>query len=330
MKRRFLFLLFLSGCGVIPEGSLQDLTTFQPQVLSVTPPHQSRQEAVTEVVVQFSQPINPSSVTPDSLKIGDAAEKKWVPGRYRFEDENKKVIFIPEEALPKGECLLRVTTKVVSEEFFPFNQTPGEGPSDFVSRFFVGEGESDFSGNSDGVPSEGTHQRPAVLMLNELFYDAVGKDTEGDLFIELKGTPEAEIGGHQILFLRGDDGEILSSLVIPDGMRIPSDGLFVIADSVTGASGQTHVLNADWVKNFDPPNGPDCLQLLDEKGVLLDALGYGTPLALLGENNLACYETLPSPDVDSGSSLSRLPDREDSDNNLDDWEILEEPTPGEE
>lgn len=326
----FIFLLFLSGCGTIPEGSLQDLTVFQPQVLSVTPVPQSRQGVVSEVVVVFSQPIDPSSVTPDSLRVSDAAEKKGVRGQYRFEDQNKKVIFIPEEALPKGECLLRVTTKVMSEEFFPLNQTPGEGPSDFVSRFFIGEEDENNSGNSNVGVSEAGRQRPTVLVLNEVFYDADGKDTEGDLFIELKGSPEADLSRYQILFLRGDDGEVLSNLVIPDGMRIPSDGLFVIADAVTGAPEQTHVLNADWVKNFDPPNGPDCLQLLDEKGNLLDALGYGTPLALLGENNLVCYETITAPDVASGESLSRLPDHQDSDNNLEDWEILEEPTPGEE
>lgn len=325
-----LFVFLCNACGGLSEVPFQDLTSLQPQVVQVTPEDQSRHRAIDYIEITFSKAIDPLSVNEESIKVSDSAGKKNIVGRFEFLEENHIVRFISATPFPAGEALLKVTPQIYSTDFLPLNQKPGESPVGYEARFFVEGMESSGASPEHFLATPAKSEPPISLVLNEVFYDAVGKDTEGDLFVELKGDPFADIGGYQILFVRGDDGEILSSVVIPLGMSIPEDGYFVIADAVTGSSAQTHVFNADWVKNFDPPNGPDCIQLLNKEGGLLDALGYGTPLALLGENNLFCYETESAPDAISGESLSRLPDQQDSDNNAEDWEVLKQPTPGEE
>jgi len=148
----------------------------------------------------------------------------------------------------------------------------------------------------------------------------VGSDAEGNLFIELLGEPERSIADYQMIMVSGDDGRIVDTIKIPKEMQTNQEGFFVIADAVTGQPGTTKVLGADWVTNFDPPNGPDCIQLLNPEGELVDVVGYGSPLVLRAENNLFCYQGAPVPDAPSGQSLSR--------DDFQNWVINAGPSPG--
>ena len=104
-------------------------------------------------------------------------------------------------------------------------------------------------------------------------------------------------------------------------------GLYLIADAMTGSPGVSRVVGADFVDNFDPQNGPDCIQLIDHEGRLVDALGYGEPLVGTAENGLACYEGSPAADAASGESLSRSGGL-DTDLNSADFTTCDVPTPG--
>ena len=117
------------------------------------------------------------------------------------------------------------------------------------------------------------------------------------------------------------------TIEIPEGSRLRDDGLFVIADARTGSSDQTNVPDADMIDNFDPQNGPDCMQLFDAKGELLDAVGYGAPLIDIAENGSPCYEGSSAEDVGSDWSLSRF-EENDSDDNAVDFLPTSPPTPG--
>ncbi len=166
------------------------------------------------------------------------------------------------------------------------------------------------------------------VVLNEIYYDAVGSDTNGVLFVELYGTPDASLAGDKINFVNGDDGKIYDTILLPTGSSLRSDGFYVIADAYDGSSTQTSVTGADFVDSFDPQNGPDAVQLLDSGGKLLDAVAYGSVAVFTAENGLPDLEGVPAVDVANGHSLERKTPGVDTGNNSDDFVERAVPTPG--
>ncbi len=132
--------------------------------------------------------------------------------------------------------------------------------------------------NSEETATTEPEETPTVtgtVVINELYYDAPGSDTDGVLFVELYGTPQLALSGYQVLFINGDNGGVTDVLALPDGSQIAADGFFVIADGRTGALDTTQVSAYDWIDNFDPQNGPDGILLLDPVGSVADSLVYG-------------------------------------------------------
>jgi hypothetical protein len=186
--------------------------------------------------------------------------------------------------------------------------------------------ESGESAAEEAVPEE--EEIVGTVVLNEIFYDAVGSDTDGLLFVELYGTPGLLIAGCRISFVDGGDGSIDDSIVLPEGARIPEDGFYVVADARTGSPDLSQVPDADLIDNFDPQNGPDGIQLTDAEGFLLDAVGYGDGVVADAENGLAAFEAEVAADAVNGHSLERKEPGADTGNNFDDFEERESPTPG--
>lgn len=340
----YILLLGLIGCGSGTPLPFASLAGRQPTVLEVLPADGTLNYENGNVEVLLSEPIDPASLSSQSFFltplpdgegvrediVADVRKKVLKPmeGEYEIIEDGRRLRFLPRSDYPEGIQLgVFVTSDLFSVDRVPFSQTPGEGATPFFSSFYTaGErGETLSEGDVSSGPSV---PPPSFLRLNEVFYDAEGGDGEGNLFVELLGEADRNLGGYQIYFIRGSDGNIMQTLVIPDGLQTDPDGFFVVADAVTGNPGMTHVIGADWVKNFDPPNGPDCVQLLDPAGNLVDALGYGAPLVLRAENNRLCFETLSAPDAPAGFSLSRRAEEEDTDNNADDWKINFQPSPG--
>ena len=201
----------------------------------------------------------------------------------------------------------------------------------------VQESESTESSGSGGTTGSGTGgeasepepvERPLGLVLNEIYYDAPAGDTDGELFVELYGSPpETNIGDYQVRFVNGADGSITETIAMPNDAEINELGYFVIADGRTGALDTTQVEYYDMIDNFDPQNGPDGVQLLDENGTLLDSLVYGTGAVTQSEDGLPLGEGDPAEDV-SGTTLSRWPGGLDTDDNAVDFIKTVEPTPG--
>lgn len=156
----------------------------------------------------------------------------------------------------------------------------------------------------------------ADLIISEVLYDASGGDS-GQTFVELFGTPGMSLDGLTLVGINGNGGG--SYLTVNLSGQIPLDGVFVVAD---GTSGVTGISNADLVTDVDFQNGPDSIQLLQGTTVL-DALGYGdfTGAVFAGEGNAA-------PDAGPGQSLARLNAVLDTDDNLVDFSLLSDPTPG--
>jgi len=166
------------------------------------------------------------------------------------------------------------------------------------------------------------------VVLNEIYYDAVGSDTDGVLFVELFGTSGMEIGGYKVAFVDGADGSVDDTVVLPTDAHLRADGFYVIADSKNGSTSETGVSGADFVDNFDPANGPDTVQFLDVNGDLMDAVGYGGGVVPVADNGLATFEGSPSIDVLNGHSLERKQPGWDTGDNAADFEDVQTPTPG--
>ncbi len=181
-------------------------------------------------------------------------------------------------------------------------------------------------GSSQNPPEEESLVAGTVV-INEIYYDAVGSDTDGVLFVELFGTPHFKVGGYKVVFVNGGDGKITDSVVLPVSAEIPVDGFYVIADAKTGVPNASRVEGADLVDNFDPQNGPDAVQLLDDQGKLVDAVAYGAGVVKMAENGLPLFEGKEGPLVKSGHSLERKSPGLDSNNNFDDFMERDTPTP---
>lgn len=195
------------------------------------------------------------------------------------------------------------------------------------------ETTSDTSGDVSGDTAEDTPgqqegETPPAVVLNEVYYDATDSDTDGNLFIELKGTPDGNIAGYKLVMVNGDDGKATATVTIPVGATISAEGFYVIADAKTNDPKATNVSKYDYIANFDPQNGPDSVQLVDGKGGLVDAVCYGATSATVAENKLAMCEGGAGPDASAGSSISRQPGAEDTNDNAADFVINVAPSPG--
>ena len=158
----------------------------------------------------------------------------------------------------------------------------------------------------------------ARTVISEVLYDAAGTDN-GNVFVELFGTPGTLLDGLLLEGVNGTDGGVYESVLLAG--IIPADGIFVIGDD--SGNGTSLVGQADQIVDVDFQNGPDSIVLRGSSGVL-DALGYGDFSAgiFAGEGSAA-------PDAAPGQSLARFNPWFDSDDNLGDFQLLDVPTPGE-
>jgi hypothetical protein len=158
----------------------------------------------------------------------------------------------------------------------------------------------------------------ALPVISEVLYDAAGSD-DGLSFVELYGAPGTDLAGYRLEGVNGADGAVGPSLALAG--VIPADGLFVLADLLTG--GGTLVAGADQILNFDLQNGPDSLVLrLD--ALIVDALGYG----VFAAGEVFAGEGAPGPDPAPGASVARRFADVDTGDNAADFEALAVPTPG--
>lgn len=234
------------------------------------------------------------------------------------------------DRIPASERPLQLSSHVDSE---PAESQTVSGGAAAVSSSAPPSANSSTSGGGEASvsstkPSTLVKSSALPVVINEILYDLPGDDTNGDLFVELRGSPGGDLGGYKLSFINGDDGKETENVTIPPGLNVPNDGLFVIADGITGDLQHTHVANADYLDNFDPQNGPDSVQLLSPEGKLIDALSYGAPKLTTAANGLAMLEGLAAKDAPMNQSISRLADAEDTNDNGADFVVNNSPSPG--
>lgn len=337
----------LVGCGTDPSFDFQSLAERQPYVVKVEPKPGAPLAEPVNFELTFSERIDLSGINNQSVSliIGDMdpelesnprellkemEEKKlsFQQMQYLLSGDEKTLTLLPQEPLEDGAYHLVVTPLLLSIQGIPFNQTPGEKTTAFLADYFMGlepPPESPTDGPGNTVPVFGPE--PDFLRINEILYDGLNSETDGEAFIELYGTPGTDISAYQISLINGADGEETDRIHLPMGALLPTDGIFVIADLRTNSTDQTRVANYDYLDQFDPQNGPDAVHLLNRDGKVLDGLAYGEGALLETAEGLAMGEGFPAPDAPAGQSISRH-EGSDTQDNLTDFSILTLPNPG--
>lgn len=297
---------------------------------------------------------------PDDLFKGiDKGNLSSLPVVYSVREDGKVVLIRPEKPLqPDASYSLVVTSRVMSFEKLPLKmqdvcftasyrsvsvspqaESPSSNPEATASSSqSISEGipveETDpqvpdpASPSKDEVETEPAAVTSGKVVINEIYYDAVGSDTDGVVFVELYGTAALHLADMKLNFINGDDGKIYDGITLPPEAVLDDLGFYMIADSRTGATGVSQVTSAALIDNFDPQNGPDAVQLLSAKGELLDAVGYGVGIVAQTADGFAAFEGSPATDVVNGHSLGRRENGLDTNDNQSDFIEFETPTPG--
>lgn len=343
-----IFILFFSACGQQMEVPFQSITALQPQVVSIEPLSKNLIHPNESITIHFSQNINPDSILQNGILLMNGTLENddadaffdqledgiWQMVTFKFEylvQDKTLTIQFNDTTAPKS-CSLIITPKLLSDKGIPFNQSPGQTPKLYVSNYnFALQNNQDSNSTIQPdiaatplptITPQPLFPRPSKVVINELFYDADGSDTIGILFIELYGTPNSDLSKYKLVLLNGEDNKQYDEIIIPENSIIPNDGLFVIADASPGDETKTLVENFNMIENFDPQNGPDGMQLLNENDLIIDTLGYGNLNASFNQ----LFESTPAKSVLAGHSLSRI-NGIDTNNNSIDFVELNTPSP---
>jgi len=351
LLRKILLLLTLSiflplglantpmDCQTVSDLGFKGLQDSQPYVTDLYPPGGSLLQDPVFFILNFSERISLPSLSDRSLTLvyGELKESlkkdtqelmdqihtgelEQIHLSYYLEGDERTLSLFPIDSLSDGLYHLIVTPEVRSIQGIPFNQNPGQDPTAFVASFALGEGQSlPSNDNNLGEPTPAYGPAPELLIINEILYDGLLTETDGEAFVEIYGTPGADISAFKISFINGADGKETDRVVFPDNTLLPNDGILLVADRRTHSDSASQVLGFDLLDNFDPQNGPDTLHLMGREGRVWDALAYGEG-APFGEGS-------PAIDVGGGHSLSRLGGVDSNDNFIDFIE-LEVPSPG--
>ena len=342
----FCCILLLTACHSLQKPNFHPLIQSQPFVIGLTPDPNHFLEKIESIELSFSTLIDPASlheksililqdeIDPNQISSMDLIEKNLNTGKFsqvtgtlKIAQDPRKVTWTPSLPLQYENYTVVVTSKLQGIGKVPFNQKPGEKVSPFIAVFKLPKKQESPPNESPPLPPPVSKKRPTTLVIHEILYDALESDTDGNEFIELHGTPNAEIEGYQLILVNGTDGKVMKIITLPENSQIRGNGIFLIADAQTGKPSQSNIEGADLIDNFDPQNGPDALQLLDDQGRLIDPLTYGTGAVLIATNGFLMGEGDPASDVEEGHSLSRK-DGIDTNMNQVDFIELEIPTPG--
>ncbi len=340
--------LIISNACVAPEPeNFKSLHLSQPKVLQIAPPPDSILNTPIQISLNFSQRLDIETIDEHSIVLisestldpffhdfselmDDILDEKieLVPLRFELLGDEQSLT-IRSELLPTdGIYFLVVTPLLKSVDGVPFNQKPGSGPEPFLARYGFGQS---ISLNPEGNGLDGlnppTIERPDFLLINEVLYDGKASETDGEVFIEIYGTPGTNISNFEIQLLNGSNGTITDRIVFEEGTLLPDDGIFVIADLRTHSTTETRIAPFHYLDQFDPQNGPDALMLRDDFGEIWDALWYGTGAVALTPEGDPLGEGQPALDALAGQSLSRS-EGVDTNENAQDFKVLEMPSPG--
>lgn len=229
-------------------------------------------------------------------------------------------------------------TVCVQNRIAECTDTDADGCVEFTSPMECGAGQSCSASSGtaqcEGAPSSGS------VVINEIFYDAVGQDLRdassnpnSPVFIELSGPAGLDVSGYTLELVNGSTGNAYTTVTLPANTLLDGKGFAVLAmdtpDNFLSFAAPSYanvyyVLPAYGGNTDALQNGQDNVVLKDGSGTVADAIGYGdfsaTQQNFVGEGAWA-------PSAKSGRSLGRVPGAADTDDNSADF-ISFYPTPG--
>ncbi|MFT6397814.1 MAG: hypothetical protein ACJAYU_002569 [Bradymonadia bacterium] len=190
----------------------------------------------------------------------------------------------------------------------------GDNQDDFSSaeptpgRINSGHDDALFCDATECVPTA-----PGSVLLNEIMYDPVGSDGDGENeFIELIGAAEAVVTGLRLYGVNGSNGDQYLGPIVIVG-SLDSSGFLVLGGSA--------IPEASLRLPSTMQNGPDSIELRGCDDALIDAVAYGE----FSETEFPAGEGDPAPDV-TDTSIGRSAG--DTDDNATDFAAQTAPSPG--
>ncbi len=158
-----------------------------------------------------------------------------------------------------------------------------------------------------------TSATQAAVVINEIDYDQPGADTAE--FIELYNNSSSSVAldTFSINLINGGDDSVYRSIDL-NGFNMAANSYFVVCDSASQVANCNYAFtgSSGWFQN----GAPDAVALL-ENGNIVDSISYEGDVPSATEGTATTL-------ADSGSiitSLSRLPDGVDTNNNLADFQL---------
>jgi lamin tail-like protein/collagen triple helix repeat protein len=151
----------------------------------------------------------------------------------------------------------------------------------------------------------------AVVKINEF---SVGTSSSlGDEFVELvnAGATTTDVGGYKLVYRAAAGTSDVTLVTIPAGTTLAPGAFFLLGGGSYGAA-----VPADGSFTAGLASAGGGIALRNSDGQLVDSVGYGTATNAFVEGSAAQAPTVAAP---PGSSVGRLPDGHDTDNNTADF-----------
>lgn len=158
-----------------------------------------------------------------------------------------------------------------------------------------------------------------VVRINEL---SIGTTTSlGDEFVELvnPGTASIDISGYKLAYRSATGTADVSLVTIPAGTTLAAGSFYLF-----GGSTYAGAVAADQAFTSGLASAGGAVALRNADGAVVDSVGYGTATNAFVEGAAAAA---PPVTASPGSSLVRLPDGHDTDNNAADFTVSATATP---
>lgn len=232
--KKYFFLILLCACSSLPNSHVS-----QPFVSEVTPGTNALLSVLNEVKIEFSEAINPITLTEESFLIveGDYStsatddidstledeEFNLVEGSTTLSEDAQILTWQPKQVVPSGFYTIIVTSAIQNPQHFPLTQTPGQGNQYFLSVFQIQE---EISVASQSTEAQTVYQFPESVFISEVVADpqqdwndttdgngiafdstpGVGTIGSTDEWIELRnGGSSVDLSGWSLEMLDGTD-----------------------------------------------------------------------------------------------------------------------------